>query len=385
MDNKMRKWLAILLITLLACPIAGGAAQPGGDDGAQSGQGIFLYPGHVELAEGASLKLYAYTMPDDPAAAFVWESSESRIVEVGQDGTITAKAPGEAVITVTLQQAPEQKAACTVSVKEEGPTLLYNKTPSEPPVVPPDGPEGPSGGDGADDDDAGDDSSQPEAEEQDTPQDGSEDIPIEYDESIPVEVVPTIDEFVWTIKIDYTYDWQSTQGSLVMHVLNRLQLTGVKHGGKTPFGEYQFKGGIQVDYPEGDIDAYIAPEGGSAKSQFNPTSVLEDFGCVVKPINPDAIYPKPEDAELRTILRDNYSGMASGEIILNTTDGGKVTLTGKDGTTTGTHNMNLATTFPYRLRILKNGTVYFSYVTKAKENNIFLFKGKLYKTPIVPK
>ena len=110
-----------------------------------------------------------------------------------------------------------------------------------------------------------------------------------------------------------------------MHVLNRLQLTGVKHGGKTPFGEYQFMGGIKVDYPEGDIDAYIAPEGGSAKSQFNPTSVLEDFVCVVKPINPDAIYPNPEDAELRAILRDNYSGMASGEIILNTTGGAQVT------------------------------------------------------------
>ena len=199
-----------------------------------------------------------------------------------------------------------------------------------------------------------------------------------------VEVIPSIDEFIWTIKIDSIYDWQSTQGSMVMHVLNRLQLTGVKHGGKTPFGEYQCKGGLQVDYPEGDIDAYIAPDG-SAKSSFNPTGIVEDFVCVVKPLNANALYPNPEDAELRAILRANYTGTASGEIVLRTAGGGAVTITDKDGSVTGTHKLNLSTTFPYRLRIGKSGTVFFSYVTKAKENNVFFFTGKLYKTPIIPK
>ena len=376
--NFMQKMLGLFLAAMLICPFAAIEAQVGGDGGL-----IYLYPGHVELAMGAALKLYAYTMPEDVDATFIWESSDTGIVGVEQDGTIAAKASGEAVITASLQQAPAQKAACTVNVKEDGPTLLYNRTPSDPPVVPDDF-EGPSGDDGSDDDGSGDDPTQAEFEAQDAPQDGADEIPVEYDESIPVEVIPTIDKFIWTIKIDDTYDWQSTQGSLIMHVLNRMQLTGVKHGGKTPFGEYQCKGGLQVDYPEADIDAYIAPEGGSAKSQFNPTGILSDFICSVKPIDPGAIYPKPEDAELRTILRDNYSGMASGEIVLNATGGGEVTLTDKDGTVTGTHKISLAANFPYWLRILKNGTVFFSYVTKAKENGTFRFKGKLYKTPIVP-
>ncbi|HML47299.1 MAG TPA: Ig-like domain-containing protein [Clostridia bacterium] len=380
--NSLRKLLALLLIAVLACPPLNALAV--GGEGTQSDPKINLYPGHVDLAKGASLKLYAYTTPDNPNAAFAWETSDASIVDVGQDGTITANSPGEATIAVSLRQASDQNAACTVSVREEGITLLYHTMPSDPPIVP-DGPEGPSGDPGSEDDGSGDDSQQADPDGQEALSDEGGEIPVEYDASIPVEVIPSIDEFIWTIKIDDTYDWQSTQGSLVLHVLNRLQLTAVKKGGKTPFGEYQCKGGLQVDYPEADIDAYIAPEGGSAKSQFNPTNVLNDFVCSVKPINPGALYPNPEDAELRTILRDNYTGMASGEIVLSATGGGSVTLTDKDGTVTGTHKMNLSATFPYRLRILKNGTVYFSYVTKAKENNTFRFKGKLYKTPIVPK
>lgn len=382
---KIRKRLGILLLALLLCPFAGGTAQPVEGGGSPTDPGIHLYPGHAELAQGASLKLYAYTLPEDPNAAFLWESSDPAVAGVDQGGRIMAQAPGEAAITVSLGQAPGQKAVCTVSVREEGMTLLYNNTPAEPPPLPPEGPGGPVGDGDSQEEGGAEEGPSEEAQGQEGSQEEGGDIPVEYGEPIPVEIIPSIDEFIWTIKIDDTYDWQSTQGGMVMHVLNRLQFTGVKHGGKTPFGEYQCKGGVQADYPEAEIDAYIAPSGGSAKSQFNPTSVIEDFVCVVKPIKPEAIYPKPEDAELRAILRDNYTGTADGEVVLKTAGGGTVTITGQDITVTGNHQMNLAPAFPYRLRIGKSGRVFFSYVTKATQNNIFFFTGKLYKTPIIPK
>jgi hypothetical protein len=40
---------------------------------------------------------------------------------------------------------------------------------------------------------------------------------------------------------------------------------------------------------------------------------------------------------------------------------------------------------PYKLRISKSGVAVLTYETKATQNNIYTFKGQLYRTPIIPK
>ncbi len=379
----IRKGLAALLAIFFACPWAVGAG-PAALASAQAGQGIFLYPGYAELSAGSTLRLYAYTLKEEGNTAFTWATSDPKVAGVDPDGTITANAQGEAVIMVSLALDPAQKAACTVSVKEDGPTLLYGTAPSDPPADPEEGPTAPSGEEQPGDGEAGDEPLAEESGEQSSSQDADDNIPVEYDDSIPVEVIRSIDEFIWTIQIDDVYDWQSTQGSFVMHVLNRLKFKGVKHGGKTPFGEYKCTGSLEIGYPEGEIDEFLSDSDVVAKTKFNPTSTINEFVCQVKPMDAGALYPNSSDPLLKTILKNNYAGMAIGEIVLETVGGGQITLTGKDITTSSSHKLSLTTAFPYKLRVSKSGLVTLAYETKATENGIFLFKGKLFKTPIRP-
>ncbi len=385
--HAIKRGLAFLTAILFSCSWAAGA-KAAAVQGIPAGQGVFLYPGHAEFAQGSTLKLYAYAVPEEQAAAFTWETSNPEVAGVDSNGIITAHAQGEAAITASLARDPAQKAVCTIRVKEEGSTLLYGAAPSDPPDDPPAGPgEGftaPSGEELPGDEEAGENPPAEESGEQGESQEAEDNIPVEHDDSIPVEVIPSIDEFIWTIQIDDVYDWQSTQGGFVMHVLNRLQFKGVKHGGKTPFGEYKCTGNLEVGYPEGELDAYLSDSEVVAKTKFNPTGIINEFVCQVKPMDAGALYPNSSDPLLKTILKANYTGMAIGEIALETAGGGQITLTGKDGTVTGTHKLSLTAVFPYKLRIGKSGFVTLSYETKAKENGIFTFKGKLFKTPIRP-
>ena len=232
----MKKGMTYLLIVLFVCALMGCEGLPNVDNGCvdtpqsspsqevsgdpRTESGIGIYPGYTELAVGSTLKLYAYAVPDDPNADFTWETSDAGIAEVAQDGSVTAKAQGEVVVTASLRQSPDAKAACTVSVKQEGPTYLYNGPPSDPPEDPPDGPGKPGSDDGTGEGESGDGLGEIDGQG-DLHDEG--DIPIEYDDSIPVEVIPSIDEFIWTIKIDDIFDGQSTQGDFEQHALNRLQ------------------------------------------------------------------------------------------------------------------------------------------------------------------
>ena len=66
--DSMRKLLELFLALMLVCPFSVIEAHAG--DSGQVSQ-VYLYPAHVELANGVAFKLHAYTMPDDADASFL--------------------------------------------------------------------------------------------------------------------------------------------------------------------------------------------------------------------------------------------------------------------------------------------------------------------------
>lgn len=76
----------------------------------------------LELEVGKSEKLNLVYEPSDTTEKEVeWESSNTDIAEVLQDGTVTGKKAGNAVITVTSTTNNTIKAECSVTVKEKEP------------------------------------------------------------------------------------------------------------------------------------------------------------------------------------------------------------------------------------------------------------------------
>ncbi|MDE5839826.1 MAG: Ig-like domain-containing protein, partial [Muribaculaceae bacterium] len=68
-----------------------------------------------EIMEGETVKLTATVLPDDATEPAVsWSSDNEKVATVDEEGTVTAIAPGTAVITAT---AGEVSATCTVTVK----------------------------------------------------------------------------------------------------------------------------------------------------------------------------------------------------------------------------------------------------------------------------
>ena len=79
--------------------------------------GITLNKTVLELDVGATEKLVATVIPENATNKKVtWSSSNEVIAIVNEDGTITAKAVGEVVITVKTEDGPHT-ASCTVKVK----------------------------------------------------------------------------------------------------------------------------------------------------------------------------------------------------------------------------------------------------------------------------
>ncbi|MCI8652537.1 MAG: hypothetical protein HFF11_02415 [Angelakisella sp.] len=81
--------------------------------------GVTLNKTTLELTVGGSDKLAATIQPDNASnKAVTWSSSNSGVAAVGQDGTVTAKGPGTATITVTTTDG-QKTASCTVTVKAQ--------------------------------------------------------------------------------------------------------------------------------------------------------------------------------------------------------------------------------------------------------------------------
>ncbi len=91
------------------------------------------------------------------------------------------------------------------------------------------------------------------------------------------------------------------------------------------------------------IDEFLSDSDVVAKTKSNTTGTINEFVIQVQPMDAGALYPNAGDPLLKTILKINYTGMSIGEIALETVGGGQVTLTGKDGTVTGTHKLSLTT------------------------------------------
>lgn len=81
----------------------------------QEVQSIFLSKSEVILGVGESIKLTATISPKNIQATLTWSSSDNEVAEVSNDGEITAKTEGSAVIKV---EAPNGILAfCNVTVK----------------------------------------------------------------------------------------------------------------------------------------------------------------------------------------------------------------------------------------------------------------------------
>lgn len=80
---------------------------------------VVLSHSELNLKVGNTQLLAAVVMPEDATDKQVtWESSDTAIVTVGTDGTVTAVAPGSATVTV---RCGEVSASCTVTVTSPEP------------------------------------------------------------------------------------------------------------------------------------------------------------------------------------------------------------------------------------------------------------------------
>ena len=87
--------------------------------------GITLNKTTLELTVGATEKLIATVLPENATNKKVtWSSSNEVIAIVNEDGTITAKAAGEVVITVKTDDG-SHTASCTVKVKATVEQLIH--------------------------------------------------------------------------------------------------------------------------------------------------------------------------------------------------------------------------------------------------------------------
>lgn len=99
---------------------------------------IVLSDKNKTVEEGETFTLSASVLPENASnKAVVWSSSNEGTAMVDQNGVVTAKKAGNAVITVTAMDHAEIKAECTVTVTaKKQVTVPENQKPAEqPPVV----------------------------------------------------------------------------------------------------------------------------------------------------------------------------------------------------------------------------------------------------------
>jgi hypothetical protein len=84
--------------------------------------GFSIKPTELTLTPGGSTRIATITEPDGVEVEVVWESSDTTIVTVSENGTVTALQTGSANITATCG---EFKGVCAVTVKEYYETLSF--------------------------------------------------------------------------------------------------------------------------------------------------------------------------------------------------------------------------------------------------------------------
>lgn len=112
-------WKALAVLTAIALFGSAFTACKSDDDDDVSVTGVVLDRPNAELVVGGTLKLTATVAPADATNKTVsWSSNKEDVATVSDDGTVTAKNVGEAVITVTTADGGKT-ATCTITVKEK--------------------------------------------------------------------------------------------------------------------------------------------------------------------------------------------------------------------------------------------------------------------------
>lgn len=112
-------WKALAVLTAIALFGSAFTACKSDDDDDVSVTGVSLDRPNAELVVGGTLKLTETVAPADATNKTVsWSSNKEDVATVSDDGTVTAKNVGEAVITVTTADGGKT-ASCTITVKEK--------------------------------------------------------------------------------------------------------------------------------------------------------------------------------------------------------------------------------------------------------------------------
>ena len=126
----MKKFLSLVLALVLTMSLVVVPANA-------TVTGIALNKTSIELGRGEKETLTATVAANDGEAQTVtWESSDTSVATVDQNGTVTAVQAGTATITATSTAAQTKSASCTVTVKDkyvltakaDETTLYYNGT-----------------------------------------------------------------------------------------------------------------------------------------------------------------------------------------------------------------------------------------------------------------
>ena len=92
--------------------------------------GMVMSPVKADLVVGQTAELNAITIPMNIGAEITWSSSDIDVVTVDENGTITAKGQGSAVVTATAElNGVKMSAECRVAIlAEDAAFLTYNVT-----------------------------------------------------------------------------------------------------------------------------------------------------------------------------------------------------------------------------------------------------------------
>lgn len=224
----MKKHLSILfamaIFLLSGCASSpsetqGTNTQEHGVQATQAGvDNLSLYPAAATMPVARELKLKATVSP--AGATVTWVSSNEAVATVDENGKVTAKAPGECVISIA---ADDKNAECAVLVEEDCRTVIFAAKPIKgggetPPEPPKDGGEG--------------------------------ETPIELPPEVTdVDQIPQTDEFIWTLEFDETFSTLVTNEDVPLIVDVSMKLVVEKRGGKTGIGSYTgtFGGDADLD------------------------------------------------------------------------------------------------------------------------------------------
>lgn len=275
---NVKTTLRVLLLTLIMAIVVSGCKIPFLEKGNDS-SAVEIYPAMAELPVGETLLLQIRS-----ASASIenmdlkWHSSDDQIAEVSEDGRVTAITEGEAFVEAFPAGDESRKGSCRIVVKEDGPILLFSvddlgnseqnstsgsRSDSGSPNLP-------GGG-----------SSQRESEPPDTPEDPQgeagqgetgqgetdEQIPIEQDSGVntPAEKIPTIGEFIWTIRIKGTIEEDMGES---MKAVYKLNLNAKKEGGKNCRGAYKGQATLEAKVDTGDLTKKVLEGAGDVLKKF---------------------------------------------------------------------------------------------------------------------